>query len=173
MVCWAAEALVSSGLTEVWAVLGCEGSGVRRALGGLVTRFVDNPDYATGMASSIVAGVSVLRPEFTAVVIALADMPRISSQVVSALVQGFEGEEKGIVVPTYRTRRGHPVLFDLKRYRSRLLALSGDEGARSILAAHADDVLELPVNDAGVLADVDTPADYEREGAVNLGKERE
>jgi molybdenum cofactor cytidylyltransferase len=65
-----------------------------------------------------------------------------------------------MVVPVYKGRRGHPVGFDLRRYRGELSTLSADQGARSILRSHPEDVLELAVDDPGVLADIDTPEDY-------------
>lgn len=88
--------------------------------------------------------------------IALADMPYIAPSTITSLAATLNNAD--IVVPTYQGQRGHPVAFAAK-FRSELLALQGDEGARAILKRHAADVRLLPCNDAGILRDIDTPAD--------------
>jgi molybdenum cofactor cytidylyltransferase len=89
-------------------------------------------------------------------IIALADMPFVQvstfNQVCAAL------REHEIVVPTFQGQRGHPVGFQ-RQYFSELAELDGDSGGRSILKRHADKVFELPVDDPGVLYDIDTEAD--------------
>lgn len=160
----AAETLLAAELAPVLVVVGQDPEAVRRELAGLPLGFVENPRYADGMASSIVAGVSALGDAPRAVAIALGDMPRTSPDTVRALLRAFAASGKGIAVPVHGSRRGHPVVFDLREYRHALLALDGDAGARSVLATHSEDVLEVPVDDPGVLIDVDTPEDYEREG---------
>ncbi len=90
-------------------------------------------------------------------VIALADMPYISPATIRAVAAQLKAGA-GIVIPTYEGRRGHPVGLAAK-FTDELLALKGDEGARSIIKNHADEVTLLETNDAGILADIDTPAD--------------
>lgn len=90
-------------------------------------------------------------------VIALADMPFIQPQTIAA-VAGKLAAGASIVVPTYRDQRGHPVGFAAK-FRADLESLGGDEGARSILKRFQAEVQLLECNDAGILADIDTPAD--------------
>ena len=90
-------------------------------------------------------------------VIALADMPYINPLTISTVAQEISAGA-AIAVPTYQGQRGHPVGFSAK-FRSELEQLSGDEGARSILKRHADEIKLLTCDDAGILADIDTPAD--------------
>lgn len=90
-------------------------------------------------------------------VIALADMPYINPLTISTVAQEIR-TGAAIAVPTYQGQRGHPVGFSAK-FRSELEQLSGDEGARSILKRHADEIKLLACDDAGILADIDTPAD--------------
>jgi molybdenum cofactor cytidylyltransferase len=112
-----------------------------------------------GMGASLAWGV-----RGTAVVagwiIALADMPWIDpttiARVVAALKQGAV-----LAAPLYQGSRGHPVGV-AARFYDELVSLSGDEGARHLLATHAASVQLIDVNDAGVLRDVDTPADLAR-----------
>ncbi len=116
-------------------------------------QIVLNPDFRSGMASSIRAGVAAC--EADAWLIALGDMPSVSPRTVEAIVEEIATGRRGIVVPMCRGKRGHPVAFSA-RYREELLALEGDVGARSILNAHPDDVHELEVSDLGALLDLDT-----------------
>ncbi len=93
-------------------------------------------------------------------VIALADMPYIQPATIRTVANRLNSSES-IVIPTYHGQRGHPVGFAAK-YRSELENLQGDEGARSIVKRYADAVCLLACEDAGILADIDTPQDLER-----------
>ena len=118
---------------------------------------VPNPARATGMGGSIACGMRALSDEVDAVLIALGDMPRVTHSSLEALLAAFSARDQ-IVVPCCDGRRGHPVLFGVHHF-SALRALDGDTGAREILKQHAALVREVPVNDPGVLLDVDTPQD--------------
>jgi len=93
-------------------------------------------------------------------VIALADMPYIQPATIRTVANSLNSSES-IIIPTYHGQRGHPVGFAAK-YRSELENLQGDEGARSIVKRYADAVCLLACEDAGILADIDTPQDLER-----------
>lgn len=90
-------------------------------------------------------------------VIALADMPYIAPSTISAVATKLSSGAS-IVIPTYNGQRGHPVGFSAK-FRNELEKLHGDEGARSIIKSYPNEVELLPCDDAGILADIDTPAD--------------
>jgi len=90
-------------------------------------------------------------------VIALADMPYIQSETIRAVANKI-ATGASIAIPTFQNQRGHPVGFYAK-FRHELESLQGDEGARSIIKRYADEVELLPTDDAGILADIDTPAD--------------
>ncbi len=162
LVCGPARAFVEAGLRPVIVVLGHEAGAVRGALGHLPVRTVVAPNFREGMGASLRAAVEALPPDAEAVAVGLGDLPALSAQAVRAVVEWFRASPLGIAVPVFRGRRGHPVVFDLERYRPLLLALGGDEGARTVLRTHAEDVLEVPVDDPGVVADVDTLEAYRR-----------
>ena len=122
-------------------------------------RVVENPEHASGMASSIRAGVAA-SPNATAWLIAFADMPSVAGSTVDAVAAAVARGERGFVVPIHGGRRGHPVAL-AARYREELLGLTGDVGARAILRAHPDDVLRLAVDDPGIQEDVDTVEDLD------------
>jgi molybdenum cofactor cytidylyltransferase len=95
-------------------------------------------------------------------VVALADMPYIQAATISVVAkQLINSANHSIVIPTYDGQRGHPVGFAAK-YRSELENLHGDEGARAIIKRYPDAIYMLPCKDAGILADIDTPADVKR-----------
>lgn len=142
------------------AVVRAENPLLGEALKTLGLHVVYCQNGATEMADSLVAGVqyaSTLQPDAMGFVIALADMPYISPNTIRAVVNQISSGAE-IVLPTYHGRRGHPVGFSSK-YRTDLMLLNGDEGARSIIKQHAEKVMLLPCDDAGILADIDTPAD--------------
>ena len=109
-----------------------------------------------GMGHSLACGVAAAA-EATGWVVTLGDMPRLQSQTIRAVAACLESGA-GIAIPTFGGRRGHPVGFSA-RHRSDLLALSGDEGARHIVRSASSAVVELALDDPGVLADVDTRED--------------
>jgi molybdenum cofactor cytidylyltransferase len=120
---------------------------------------IECPEAHRGMGHSLAAGVAAVRGA-GGWVIALGDMPHIRSNTIRAVAQALEqGAE--IAVPVFAGQRGHPVGFG-SRFRDHLLALSGDAGARPILAAHASAVHQIEVGDPGVVQDLDTPADASR-----------
>lgn len=114
---------------------------------------------ADGMGHSLACGAR-LAPLNTNLVIALGDMPAITPDTFSRVRLALEAGAT-IAVPCHHRRRGHPVGFAASLVPV-LRELTRDQGARSVLHAYADAVLEIPVDDPGVLADVDTPADLER-----------
>lgn len=118
----------------------------------------DHPD--DGMGTSIAAGVKATVGA-SGWVIALGDMPSISVDTVMAVVDALRAGAR-IVVPVVGGKRGHPVGFSA-HYLARLLALTGDTGAREILTADASLIDEIRVEDEGIFADIDTIADLKRQ----------
>ncbi len=106
-----------------------------------------------GMGFSLAAAVAA-SPAGTGWIVALGDMPSIQPATIERIA-GALAAGASIAVPVHDGRRGHPVGF-AARHRDALLALEGDSGARSIVAAHRADVVEVPVDDAGIHADIDT-----------------
>ncbi len=112
-------------------------------------------DADLGMAHSLVCGVQALPPACDAVVIALADMPFIEAATIEAIVLALRNGAS-IAVPVFQGQRGNPVGFSRAMF-AELGQLRGDQGARALLKTYP--VLEVVVNDAGILRDIDTPAD--------------
>ncbi len=155
----AAEAAVQAGLGPVVAVLGHAGAQVREALAGLPLTVVENPDYAAGLSTSLRAGLGALPEAVTGAIVLLGDMPRVGSGLPVRLAEAFRAAPvaPAAVVPVKDGRRGNPVLLNRRLLSAGIAGLTGDRGAGPLLARR-DDVLELAVDEAGVLIDVDTPA---------------
>ena len=126
--------------------------------------FAVNEDYPLGMLSSIQTGFRALPPDAEAAVVMLGDQPFLPSRVIDDVIAGYEEGHRGIVIPTFQGRRGHPVLVDLK-YRQEVLALDPTDGLRRLMRVHPGEIREVEVGDANILRDLDTPEDYA--GVVN------
>jgi molybdenum cofactor cytidylyltransferase len=162
MIARVVDALLGSSVERVVVVTGHERERVEAALAGRGLTFVHNPDYATGMSTSLRAGVRALGPEVDAALVCLGDMPWIAAPHVDALIDAFQPVEgREICVPVYQGKRGNPVLF-AARFFDEMSQLEGDVGARALIDAHAEVVFQVPVDQSGVLVDVDTVAALER-----------
>ena len=95
---------------------------------------------------------------------ALGDQPEVSAETVTLLIRAFHSTGRGIVVPAYQGRRGHPLLI-ATGYHAELLSHYDGIGVRGLLAAHPADCIEVDVDSCGILEDVDVPEDYQRVAA--------
>lgn len=154
-----ARTLLEADLAGVLVVLGHEAERVAAAVRHLPVRCVVNAEYRAGMLTSVQCAVQSL-PTAEGVCIALVDQPAIPARVVFALVEALCAGERGIVVPTYQGKRGHPIALDLRRYRTEIMNLPSEIGLRALLQAHPEDVLEVPVDTEAVVKDIDIPEEY-------------
>jgi CTP:molybdopterin cytidylyltransferase MocA len=149
----AADTLAAAGCSGTVIVLGAAADRVRAAAPGL-PRTVDNPDWPTGMASSLRAGLAALTgsPAVAAVVL-LVDMPGVTPAAVRrvAAVAG----PAALAIGGYGDRRGHPVLLGRDHWAGAAAAATGDRGARDYLRAHGRLVKVVPVGDVADDADLD------------------
>ncbi len=154
------EAALASRARPVIVVVGHAQGAVEAALDGLPAAIAGNPDYASGLASSLRAGLSVAPADAEAALVLLGDMPRVGARLIDALIDAFEaGPQALAVLPVARGRRGNPVLLS-RRLFDPARRLEGDEGARRLLAGLADGcVVEIVAPGSDVIFDVDTPSD--------------
>lgn len=154
------ETLLASGIDYCVVVIPANAADHRRALEGLPVTIIEATDAARGMSASLCAGLAALPDEAEAVLIALADMPDLTPEDIIRVIEGHDPDKGQLIVcPLDDTgRRGHPVLFD-RRYFENLQDLSGDTGAREVLQAVPDQIVEVHVG-AAVTQDLDTPQDW-------------
>jgi molybdenum cofactor cytidylyltransferase len=127
-----------------------------RMLADAGLRIAVNERATSGLGSSIAAGVSA-SADAEGWLIALGDMPWIGTDTIRAVAEALLGGA-ALAAPIYEGRRGHPVGFS-SRWRSRLLSLTGDAGARSLIQDAQTEATLLPTRDPGILMDVDRPRD--------------
>ncbi|MGH3343585.1 MAG: nucleotidyltransferase family protein, partial [Carbonactinosporaceae bacterium] len=153
--------LRAGGCAPVHAVLGAAYDAVVAAadLSGVVV--VHNPDWRSGMGSSLRAGLAALPPDAGAVVVALADQPGVTPEGVRRLRTAYRGGAR-VAVATYGGSRRHPVLLARETWDEVARLAVGDVGARPFLAAHPVLVVPVACDDAGSPADIDTPEDLVR-----------
>ena len=116
-----------------------------------------NEHYAQGLSTSISSGIAKMTGNFDGLLVCLGDMPLVRSQTIDRLIDAFEQAEsrRAIVVPKHDGRRGNPVLWGYDHFEA-LAGLTGDRGARRLIAANPGDVVAVDVDDPGVVLDADT-----------------
>lgn len=157
LVAHAVGAALLSRARPIIVVTGHEHDAICAALEPLDIVIVHNPDYGTGLSSSLRTGLSTLPAEVTGVTVCLGDMPGVTSGLINRLIDAFvHTQSNGIIVPTHQGRRGNPVLW-ARRFFPALGTLTGDSGGKQIIGADPSAVIEIPVEDDSVLTDIDTP----------------
>jgi molybdenum cofactor cytidylyltransferase len=154
--------LLKSKVTKTYVVVGHRAEQVIEELSDKPITIVHNPEYKSGMLSSVRAGIRDLPQECDAVLIALGDQPSITTNLIDEMVRCFSVTDKKIIVPKYNDKRGHPILFSII-FKNEILANFDDVGLRGILRAHDNDVHEMNVTDCSVISDMDYPQDYQQE----------
>ncbi|PTW62768.1 molybdopterin molybdochelatase /molybdenum cofactor cytidylyltransferase [Breoghania corrubedonensis] len=141
---------------SVTVVTGHMADKVGAALSGLDVAIVHNQDYAEGLSTSLKAGIAALPGEIDAALVMLADMPQVSPEIITRLIDAYDPPAGAlIVVPTVAGKQGNPVLWS-KRYFADLMTIQGDVGARHLIGTNAQSVVEVEVGEAARL-DLDTP----------------
>ena len=154
--------VLRSKVDKVLVVLGSDKEKIREKIKNFSLEFAFNPDYRSGMLSSIQAGFRALPEKAQAVLIILGDQPSVSSEVINKIISAYKKTDKGIVLPVYKKERGHPVLIETK-YRKEIERLSPQTGLRELVYNRPDDILEVEVETSSVVRDIDDAEDYRKE----------
>ncbi len=148
---------IDSGAGQVIVVTGHEAGPMQKVLANYRAEIVFNPDYVSGMASSLRMGIEAVAPEIDGALILLGDMPLVSSAQINQLIAEFNpATERDIVAPFKDGRRGNPILWSTRHFPA-LKALSGDIGGRGLMIENSANVRDVPVIDNAVFTDFDTP----------------
>ena len=156
-----ASQLLRARLLEVIVVTGFCRQGVERALAGFAVRLVHNPDYASGQSTSVRSGLSVVAPAARGACFVPCDQPFVDAATIDRMVETYIRDGGRILVPTFRRRRGAPVLFD-RFFFSDLEQMQGDEGGRQVLRQYPEEVCEIELEDEKPLLDLDSKTDLAR-----------
>lgn len=162
--------VLATSLRPVVVVVGHEAARVRAALPAGDLLVVENSAYADGLATSLRVGIAALPDAVRGAVIVLGDQPLLTATQLERLASAALAGEAGIVAASFAGRRGNPVYF-ARRYFPELLAVTGDEGGRMVIARHASALALCELGDTAASLDIDTPADLERVRAIWAGRQ--
>ncbi len=153
--------LLGSKLDEVVVVVGHEAEKIKACIRHKPVKIVFNPDYRNGMLTSAQCGVRAISDSADAFALTLVDQPFITSNLIDLVVDAHTQTDRGITIPSYDNRRGHPVIFDC-RYAADVLALEPENGGvRSLFRKNAYDIHYVVVDTDHVIRDIDYRKDYE------------
>ncbi|MDY0904506.1 nucleotidyltransferase family protein [Pedobacter sp. CFBP9032] len=156
---WTIEAALATKFKPVVVVLGAFANQVKEKI-PLTVAHIINDNWSDGMASSIAAGLAEIlkhSPDLENLIITVSDQAFINETILSALQQKHISTKKGIIASSYAKTTGTPALFN-KRYFSQLLSLTGNNGAKSMLKLHDNDVETVAFAQGNI--DIDTETDY-------------
>ena len=145
----------SADVSEIVLVLGAYADEIEQKIATDGLKIVINSLYEQGMGTSIRAGLAALDPSTTAALIVLADQPFVRPTTLDQLISYHAEHGSQITLPLYKGFRGNPVLLDQSVFPE-MTGLSGDVGCRAIFGTHTEGIHKVPVNDIGVLLDIDT-----------------
>jgi len=154
------ENVRSSRVKDIVLVLGHEAEKIRERISTENLTVVTNESYQQGMGTSLRTGLAALPPGVNAALIVLADQPFIRPKTLDLLMDQYMRSNAQIVIPTYKGFRGNPVLLDRSVF-SEVMALTGDIGCRAIFGNHLERIVKFPVEDIGILLDMDSKDDFE------------
>ena len=162
----------NSAVTEIVVVLGFAAEAIRCEIDAPNVRVVINESYQQGMGTSLKAGLSAVDPQAEAAIIVLADQPFVRPATLDRLITEHHQCKAQIVIPTYRGFRGNPVLLDRSVFPE-IMTLNGDMGCRAIFGNHLEGIVKVPVDDVGILLDIDRQSDFEALRHADNRDERE
>ena len=156
------DGLRGAPVDETILVVGTEGERLRSVSTRYGARVVENQGWAEGMSTSVRVGLGACSPGSRAAVVALADQPLVGAEAVRRLVEAFVVGGARVAVATYDGEQRNPALFAREVWPLLEREMSGDRGARAVLARHPELVTEVPCDDVADPADVDTVDDLRR-----------
>jgi molybdenum cofactor cytidylyltransferase len=153
---------LNAGIEDVIVVTGGAREQVENLINQYHIRKVHNNDYETGeMLSSIQCALRAIPDEARAALIGLGDQPQVQEKSVRLLREEYRDSQSRLIVPSFQMRRGHPWLVTRPLW-SEILALKPPKSLRDFLKRHAEEIHYVSVDTPSVLADLDTPEDYQR-----------
>ena len=155
------EVTVHPQIGERRVVLGAHAESIAKSIDLSADEIVINDEWERGQLSSIHAAIRSLPAGTDGLLLCLIDHPLISGDLVNELIEQFYVTHANIVLPVYEGRRGHPVIFPASLY-DELLQAPMEKGARAVVWAHAEEVLEVPTNEEGCVLNLNDPETLQR-----------
>jgi molybdenum cofactor cytidylyltransferase len=153
---------LNAGLQDVLVLTGGAREQMEKILAPYPVRQVPNPDYAHGeMLSSLQRGLSAIRKDAQAALIGLGDQPQVQESSIRLICEAYVESPSRLVVPSFQMRRGHPWLVARPLWNE-ILALRSPASPRDFLNKHATEIRYVNLDTPTILADLDTPEDYQK-----------
>ena len=156
------NASLNSNMTQTFVVVGHQSSEIKNLVQSDDIQCVENEQWETGMASSIVAGISQLK-QFDGFLILLGDMPLVTPELINEII--FHGSADKIVIPIKDGLHGNPVFFGSK-FRDELLTLYGDSGAKKVIQDNLSSMIKIEIQSNTIFKDYDTKESLESVAGV-------
>jgi len=156
------DTVLASGLNNVLVVTGSGKDEVIKVIRHLPVQQCFNENWKEGMLSSVISGIRSLPEQTSATMIFLGDQPMIDVTIIEEIIYAYNNSEKGIIIPVYQNKRGHPILID-RKYFIEIEKLNPKEGLRMLAHKFPVDVFEVETGNSSILKDIDTPEDYRNE----------
>ena len=156
------ENVMKAGIERITVVTGSGHEEITKVIRHLPVEQIYNDKWQTGMLSSVKCGFRSLPETCRAVILFLGDQPMIDAKTIEEVTFAYRKTGKGIIMPVYNKKRGHPLLID-RKYSDEVNKLNPDEGLRMLAHKFPVDVLEVETDDPAILKDIDTPEDYRNE----------
>jgi len=153
---------LNAGIEDIVIVTGGARDQVEKAIDKYPVRKIHNNDYATGeMLSSLQRGLRALPNQAQATLIGLGDQPQVQERSVRLICELYRESKSELIVPSFQMRRGHPWLVARPLWNE-ILELKPPESPRNFLNRHAGEIHYVDVDTRSILADLDTPEDYQK-----------
>jgi molybdenum cofactor cytidylyltransferase len=162
------ENVRGSRVDEIVLVLGHEAKTIQERVGIKNLKVAVNEAYQQGMGTSLRTGLAALDSGIDGALIVLADQPFVRPATLDLLIREYERSRAQILIPMYKGFRGNPVLLDRSVF-AEVMGLGGDIGCRAIFGDHLEGIVKVPVEDIGILLDLDSKADIERMQNFGVG----
>ncbi len=153
------ENVINSQVKETVVVLGAERQYIQKVIRNWPVKHCNNEVYKEGMLSSVKCGFRFLPHDFEAALVFPGDQPLIRTEITDSVISAFRFSGKGIVMPVYGNKRGHPLLIS-SRYREEVMLLDPGEGLRTLARNFSNDVFEVETDTTDILKDIDDQEDY-------------
>jgi molybdenum cofactor cytidylyltransferase len=154
--------VTGSDVDKTLIVLGAYSEIILEIVKELPVRSCYNDKYKEGMLSSVKCGFGNLPDEFDAVLVFQGDQPFITPKATNLVIEAYRLSGKGIVIPVYNKKRGHPLMIN-RKYKDEVENLDPNEGLRSLAQKYSYDVYEVETGEQGILRDFDTFEEYQKE----------
>jgi molybdenum cofactor cytidylyltransferase len=153
---------LNAGVEDIVLVTGGVREQVERITAQYPIRSIYNSDYAQGeMLSSLQLGLTAMPAQVQAALIGLGDQPQVQERCVRLVCEAYRENKPQLVVPSFQMRRGHPWLVARPLW-NKLLELKSPGSPRDFLNKHAREIRYVEVDTPSILADLDTPEDYQK-----------